>query len=183
MRDLTKAMTSYAWAMSVFGVQQTLNILGLGGNGSCDRSARAFNNVTEAASQEVGDTMRSLFRSGDTVQRGMVDLLMAPFSLVNWCGDGRGRCGDTTRGDGTSPDPGRSMGSSQPGRGRPLVRGRRSDWVNAAAQTAAAGVDIMQSALDSTARAARQAAAGAAAARPSSSPRPRSGRGWGPAAR
>ena len=121
--------------------------------------------------------MRSLFRSGDTVQRGMVDLLMTPFSLVNWCGGGNGRCGDTTRGDRTSSDPGRSAGPSQPGRGRWSEAG--ADWANAAAQTAAAGVDVVQSALDSTARVARQAADGAAALRPSPPSTSRSGQGGG----
>jgi hypothetical protein len=180
MRELTKAMTSYAWAMTVFGAQQTLNMLGLGGNGSCDRSTRAFNNVTEAASQEVGDAMRSVFRSGDTLQRGMVDLMMMPLSLVNGGGGGNGRCGDTTRSDGTSPDSGRSTGWSQPGGNR--WSQTAGEWANAAARTAAAGVDVMQSAVDSTARVARQAAGGAAVtpSSPAASERPG---GWGPVPR
>jgi len=84
MRELTKSMTSYAWAMSVFGVQQTWNLLGLGGNGSWNRSTSSFNHVTEATSKELGDTMRAVFHSGDSLQRGMVDLFLAPFSLGNW---------------------------------------------------------------------------------------------------
>ena len=88
MRDLTKAVTSYTWAMSVFGVQQTLNLFGLGGGGSWNRSTRSFCNVcnvTDTATREMGETMQALFRGGDNLQRGMVDLLLLPLNLANIC--------------------------------------------------------------------------------------------------
>jgi hypothetical protein len=88
MRELTKSVTSYTWAMSVFWTQQMFNVFGFTGSGAWDRSTRSFNNVTEVTTNEMGDTMRAVFRGGDTLQRGMVDLFLAPFSLGNWAGGG-----------------------------------------------------------------------------------------------
>jgi hypothetical protein len=83
MREITKAMTSYTWAMSMFWTQQMVNLLGLGGAGSWNRSARGFTKVTEATTAEMGETMRAVFRSGDTLQRGLVDVFLAPLSFMN----------------------------------------------------------------------------------------------------
>src|SRR5262245_64861376 len=113
MREVTKAITSYTWAMSVYGLQQMVNILGLGGSGSFSRSAQSFNNVTEATSNELGDAMRALFRGGDSLQRGLVDLFLAPLSFGDWCGGsgaedargaGHGRGRGAHHGNGGSDD-------------------------------------------------------------------------------
>jgi hypothetical protein len=167
MRDLTKSLTSYTWAMSVFGLQQTLNLLGLGGSGSWDRSTKAFNNVTEATSNELGDTMRAVFRSGDTLQRGMVDLFLAPFGFNS----------GSSRSNG-----GRENGApaSRAGGGN---GGRNGGWVDTAARVAQAGADAMQATVDATTRTARrqaqpppQAPLSPPGAPPSSDP----SLGWGP---
>jgi hypothetical protein len=194
MRDLTKSVTSYTWAMSVFWTQQMFNFLGLGGSGSWDRSTRAFTNITEATADEMGTTMRALFRGGDTLQRGMVDLFLAPFSFGNWCGGTRdgGRRGGENGGDrgwrdggqrGAEWAEGRGRGWSDGGGGRGdgsrtgaysdeprrgdwaatsrdewSDRGRGSGWIDTAARAATAGVDALQAAVDTTARATRRAA-------------------------
>ena len=138
MRELTKSVTGYTWAMSVFWTQQIFNVFGLGGSGSLDRSARAFNNVTQATANEMGDTMRAVFRSGDTLQRGMVDLFLAPFGFVN---PGNGGSAASRPRDGA----GRNGGSA-------------GGWIDATARAAQAGADVIQGAVDTTARATRRAA-------------------------
>jgi hypothetical protein len=181
MRDLTKSMTSYTWAMSVFGMQQMLNLLGLGGNGSWNRSTTSLNNVTQAASDELGDTVRAVFRSGDTLQRGMVDVFLAPLSFTNWCGGGttggegqrggsweagrRDEWGDYSRGGGRT-DGGRanadgSQSRSECDRGWSDRARRGTDGsgrlIDSVARAAAGGVDAM-AAADTTPRATHRTA-------------------------
>ena len=74
MRDFTKSMLSFSWAMSLFGVQQTLDLL------EPSKAAGAFNNVAEATKAEMGDTLKATFKAGDDLQRGLVDLAMGVFS-------------------------------------------------------------------------------------------------------
>src|SRR5215831_11098598 len=74
MRDLTKSMISFSWALSVFGAQQAANIL------SPSKAARAFNNVTEATRKEFGGVTEATFRAGESLQRGLVDLTFSMFS-------------------------------------------------------------------------------------------------------
>jgi hypothetical protein len=179
MRDLTKSLTSYTWALSVFGLQQTLNLLGLGGSGSWSRSTKAFTNVTEATSNELGDTMRALFRSGDTLQRGMVDLLLAPLGFVN--------CG--TRSTPGQGDGGWSSGAQRAGNGARTDGNRGGGWVDAAVRMAQAGADAVQTTVDATARTARRAGEAAAPQpQPQAQPQPQPSAppssdpslGWGP---
>lgn len=74
MRDLTKSMIGFSWAMSMFGVQQTVNIL------SPSRATQAFNNVIEATRKEFGGITDSTFRAGESLQRGLVDVTFSVFS-------------------------------------------------------------------------------------------------------
>jgi hypothetical protein len=158
VQELTKSMTSFTWAMTVFGVQQTLNIFGMGQAGSWDRSREAFDHVTQATTKEVSDTMRAIFSSGDTVQRGMVDLLFAPARLGNW-GDGR-------------RDRARSGGSAD--------SARADGWIDSAARAATAGTQAMGEAAAATARATYPP--GDATGR-SSGPSSERSTGWGPVSR
>jgi hypothetical protein len=75
LRDLTKSVTSYTWAMSVYGVQQMLNMLNPG------KAAESFETVTAAAVNEMGGAMKDAFRVGDRIQRGMVDMMMAGMGM------------------------------------------------------------------------------------------------------
>lgn len=157
MRDLTKSMTSYTWATSLFWTQQMLNFVGLGATDSSSRCAKSFENVTEVTADQMNEATRAVFRSGDTLQRGMVDLLFAPFNLGNWCGGSGGRDG----------------------------RGRDADWncggwTETAARTAAAGVDAMQGAVGAAERVTRRAVdAVTSSAQRSSTSASDDSEGWG----
>jgi hypothetical protein len=166
MRDLTKSVTSYTWAMSVFGVQQMFNLLGLGGSGSWNRSTRAFNNVTDATAREMGDTMRAVFRSGDTLQRGVVDLFLAPFNFGNrGVGDNRNREAHTRASGGSRDWSSDDTGGGESDTYRGGTHGSRSasgradgggGWMDAAARVAQAGADVMQTTVDTAARTTRR---------------------------
>ncbi len=45
------------------------------------KAAAAFDAVTEATELQLGDLMKSSFRAGDNLQRGMVDMTMGFMSL------------------------------------------------------------------------------------------------------
>lgn len=93
MREFTKSMMSYTWAMSVFGMQQMVNILTPQGQGQQHPATRAFNNVAQCTEEEMGGVMRATYRAGDNIQRGMVDLMFGMLTLgaFNQGGGGGGR--------------------------------------------------------------------------------------------
>ena len=73
IRDLTKSMFSFSWAMSLFGMNQLVNSL------APEKATAAFNAVTGATEEQLGDMLKGAFRAGDQLQRGMVDMT---FSLL-----------------------------------------------------------------------------------------------------
>ena len=91
MREFTKSMTSYTWAMSMFGIQQMVNIFRPG------RATESFNNVTKAAEDEFDDAMKATFRAGDNLQRGLVDMTFGLFTLGAWNGGGGRGASDMAR--------------------------------------------------------------------------------------
>lgn len=68
MRELTKSIFSFSWAMSLFGIQQTTNLT------SPDKFARAFSSVTEATEEQFSEVLKRTFKAGDKLQRSAVDL-------------------------------------------------------------------------------------------------------------
>jgi hypothetical protein len=75
MREFTKAMTSYTWAMSLYALQQTINVFRPG------RATDSFKNVTKATEDEFGDAFKATFRAGDNLQRGLVDVTFGVLTL------------------------------------------------------------------------------------------------------
>jgi hypothetical protein len=74
VRDFTKSMLSFSWALSVFGVQQITRML------SPSTAAESFDKVTEATRKEFDNAAAASFHAGDNLQRGLVDLT---FSLLS----------------------------------------------------------------------------------------------------
>src|SRR5687767_2703613 len=95
MRDLTKSMMSFSWAMSLFGLRQMTCMLN---PQSWGNTAATFENVTRSTEDQLGPTTQSIFRAGDSLQRGMVDMMFSLFTFGAW-GSDRGRGDDRWRGD------------------------------------------------------------------------------------
>jgi len=74
MRDLAKSMLSFSWAMSLFGVDQMVNML------HPTKATESFNKVTEASKKEFRGITEAAFRAGDNLQRGLVDMTFTMFS-------------------------------------------------------------------------------------------------------
>lgn len=75
MREFTKSMTSYTWAMSLFGLQQMINVF------RPAKATQSFNKVTKATEDEFGDALKATFRAGDNLQRGLVDVTFGVLTL------------------------------------------------------------------------------------------------------
>ena len=75
MREFTKSMTSYTWAMSLFGLQQMINVFRPG------KATESFNNVTKATEGQFGDALKATFRAGDNLQKGLVDVTFGVLTL------------------------------------------------------------------------------------------------------
>jgi len=82
MRELTKSMMSFSWAMSVYGLKQVFEL-------ACPRdmsrpfgpATEGFNAVTAAASNQLGSTLKSMYAAGDQMQRSAVDMTFRLFML------------------------------------------------------------------------------------------------------
>jgi hypothetical protein len=82
IRDLTKSMLSFSWAMSLFGVEQLTNTLRpQKPSQPTHRATAAFNAVTQATEAQLDNVLKSVFKAGDTLQRGLVDLTFSCLSL------------------------------------------------------------------------------------------------------
>lgn len=73
MRNLTRSVASFSWAMSLFGAEQLANLI------TPRRAGEAFGAVARTAQDTLGPGLRTAFQTGDRLQRSMVDL---SFSLV-----------------------------------------------------------------------------------------------------
>jgi hypothetical protein len=75
IRDLTKSILSFSWAMSLFGTKQLANA------STPEKATRAFDAVTEATEEQLGDVLKGAFRAGDHLQRGVVDVTLGLLTL------------------------------------------------------------------------------------------------------
>jgi hypothetical protein len=75
MRELTKSIGSFSWAMSLFGFRQMVDVL------QPEKARQSFDQVTGATQQQLGDALCSTFRAGDRLQRAMVDMSFSMFGL------------------------------------------------------------------------------------------------------
>lgn len=77
MRDFTKSMFSFSWALSMFGLQQMANMLTLGQSpeGQRAKATEAFDTVTRVTEEQLGEALRETFKAADKLQRGVLDMM------------------------------------------------------------------------------------------------------------
>jgi hypothetical protein len=81
MREFTKSMMSYTWALSVFSAQQVINLFAPGqGSEQTAKAKQAFDNITDATTGTFNQTLKNMFGAGDKLQQGMVDVLLGGLS-------------------------------------------------------------------------------------------------------
>jgi hypothetical protein len=77
MRNLTKSVLSFSWVLPLYGVQQMFNLVMPQDPSKAQHPATAgFDALTSAAEAQLGDTLANVYRAGDRMQRGMVDMLL-----------------------------------------------------------------------------------------------------------
>ena len=82
IRDLTRSMLSFSWAMSLFGVEQLVNTLTpQSPSQPTHKATAAFQAVTQAAEAQLGGALRGAFQTGDQLQKGLVDIMFSFLSL------------------------------------------------------------------------------------------------------
>jgi hypothetical protein len=91
MREFTKSMTSYTWAMSLFGLQQVVNAF------RPSKAAQSFDQVTKATEEQFGDALKASFRVGDNLQKGFVDVTFGVLTLGMFNGGGAQTTTDVAR--------------------------------------------------------------------------------------
>jgi hypothetical protein len=82
IRDLTKSMLSFSWAMSLFSMEQLANTLTpQRPDQPTHKAATAFNAVTHATEEQLSSVLKGVFKAGDQLQKGTIDLMFSFLSL------------------------------------------------------------------------------------------------------
>lgn len=74
MRALVKSLNSFSWALTLFGAQQTWNLLRRPLPGGDHPGAAELGAVTRAGEQQLTGYFKRTFDAGDRLQRSAVDL-------------------------------------------------------------------------------------------------------------
>jgi len=77
MRELTKSMASFSWALSLFGVRQVANLM------RPSQAATAFDAVARSTEGQLGEALHSFYEVGNRLQRSMVDITFGMMGLGN----------------------------------------------------------------------------------------------------
>jgi hypothetical protein len=84
MRELTAAVISLPWAMSLFGMEQLALLFGTGsGTGRREAGARLYR-ATQAMQDQMDDALWATFQVGDALQRSAVDLVCDAMDARRW---------------------------------------------------------------------------------------------------
>jgi len=79
IRELTKSALSFSWALSLLGAEQSLNLFR-----PIQRNRDNFAPLAQAAASQLDESMSGLYRTGDNMQRGIVDMAFSLFNPAAW---------------------------------------------------------------------------------------------------
>ncbi len=104
MREFAKSMISFSWSLSLFGLKQATEAFT---PTQSDREETdgvvAFDAVTKQTRQRLGNPLSDVFKIGDRLQRGTVDMLFqvlpaeTPSKVVDMATDAAHRSVDAVR--------------------------------------------------------------------------------------
>jgi hypothetical protein len=97
MRELSKSMLSFSWALSLLAMKQAINLL-TPSSGS-QGAANVLDPITQTVVGQLDESMKGIFRSGDNVQSKAVDMMAGMLNPGNWMG----ACRRTTSNGFTAP--------------------------------------------------------------------------------
>jgi hypothetical protein len=77
MGSVLKSMFRFSWTMSLFGARQAMSMLMPTAAGRDSGAATAFEKVSEAAQGQLGSGLRAVYQTGDRLQSGVLDTVLA----------------------------------------------------------------------------------------------------------
>src|SRR4051794_20388320 len=87
MREFTKSVFSYSLAISLFSLKQAQNLLApVQRDESKHPATKAYNAVTKPITDQLDESLRSVFHTLDNIQRGLVSLSFS-FFAPSFAGD------------------------------------------------------------------------------------------------
>jgi hypothetical protein len=84
MRELAKSAISLSWAMSLLGMRQAMGLFNPQGVDGTRSGARSFEAVTQAAVNQLDPSLQGTFRTGDNMQRSVMNLMFGFIDPGNW---------------------------------------------------------------------------------------------------
>src|SRR5437899_10001157 len=79
MRDFSKALLRFSWAMPLLGFQQLVKSL-REPNRSLDTASTTLNSMSQTAEQQFGELAKNLLKSGEELQTQLVDGIFGAFA-------------------------------------------------------------------------------------------------------
>ena len=77
MNELAKSLLSFSWGLTLFGVQQVVNLITpQSPSQPVHKAATAFNAVTQATQEQLSDSLAAAFKAGDNMQKGVSDMTL-----------------------------------------------------------------------------------------------------------
>jgi len=80
IRDFTKSAMSFSWALSLLGMKQAVNLVRPGQQ----RDGNLLAPMTQVAVDQLDESMKGIYRSGDNLQARAVDMAFTWMNPVNW---------------------------------------------------------------------------------------------------
>jgi hypothetical protein len=80
IRDLAKSAVSFSWALSLLGVKQAVDLL----KPANQRGNNLLGPVIQIAVDQLDDSMKNIYRSGDSLQSRAVDLAFVWINPATW---------------------------------------------------------------------------------------------------
>ncbi len=129
IRDFTKSAMSFTWALSLLGIKQAVDLVRPGQQ----RGGDLFAPMTQVAEDQLDDSMKGIYRSGNNLQARAVDMAFAWMNPGTWfnpnawlrpfaggCGQQRGGVGaaDQNEGGGVAGQAGSGFAQAATGIGQ-----------------------------------------------------------------
>jgi hypothetical protein len=74
MRELTKSLLSFSWAISLLGMKQAGDLLSQASKSSPGQTSTSVDPVTVVAVSQLDGPFKGMFECGDNMQKGLVDM-------------------------------------------------------------------------------------------------------------
>jgi hypothetical protein len=104
MKELSKSILSFSWALSLIGIKQAASMVTPGSR--APSTSAVFDPITETAVGQLDESMKGIFRSGEAMQGKMVDMMFGMFTPGNWSAmRSAGNCGRNAAAGFTPPPP------------------------------------------------------------------------------